>query len=343
MNYDLNGAPPAIPIGSTVLVTGISGYIGSHVADQLLQAGYRVRGTVRDESKGKLVRELFAEKYGDDRIETVIVADMAQAGAFDEACKGVTGVAHVASDMSFSADPNKVIPSVIAGAINVASSAAKEPSIKRFVYTSSSTAILMPRLNEEFTISTDQWDDEAVAKAWAPPPYEPDRAFPVYAASKTQAEQEMWKFAREKKPGFVLNAVLPNYNLGTVLSDKLSISSGAAVRRVYETGEVGVVAQRLGPQWMVDVQDTARLHVAALVDPDVENQRILAFAHPFNWNDVLACLRKLAPDRSWADDMEGLGRDLSKLDNRPGAELLRKFGRSGWTSMEESVKNNAGL
>ena len=29
-----------IPKGSTVLVTGVTGFIASHVADQLLQAGY---------------------------------------------------------------------------------------------------------------------------------------------------------------------------------------------------------------------------------------------------------------------------------------------------------------
>ena len=88
MNYDLRGNPPAIPIGSVVLVTGISGYIGSHVADQLLQSGFRVRGTVRNKSKAKWVKELFAKKYGEDKIEIVIVADMAQTGAFDEACEG---------------------------------------------------------------------------------------------------------------------------------------------------------------------------------------------------------------------------------------------------------------
>lgn len=88
MNYDLRSKTPAIPIGSLVLVTGISGYIGSHIADQLLQAGYRVRGTVRDEIKGAWVRDLFAEKYGQDRIEIAMVADMVQPGAYDEACKG---------------------------------------------------------------------------------------------------------------------------------------------------------------------------------------------------------------------------------------------------------------
>ncbi len=245
--------------------------------------------------------------------------------------------------MSDSPDPNKLIPSVIAGTINALTAASKTPSIKRFVFTSSSTAILIPRLNEVFTITTSQWNDDAVAKAWEPSPYEADRAFTVYAASKTQAEREVWKFVKEKKPGFVVNTILPNFNMGAILSDRQSASTGAAVKNLYETGNVEEVAKRYGPQWMVDVQDTARLHVAALVDPDVENQRILAFAHPFNWNDVLACLRKLAPGRTFPDDVEDLERDLSQLDNQPSAEMLRKFGRSGWTTMEDSVRDNVGL
>ncbi|KAL8955791.1 MAG: hypothetical protein Q9183_006524, partial [Haloplaca sp. 2 TL-2023] len=87
MNYDLKGKKPAIPLDALVLVTGISGYIGSHVADQLLQAGYRVRGTTRDENKASWVKDMFEKKYGFKRVETVIVKDMAQEGAFDEACK----------------------------------------------------------------------------------------------------------------------------------------------------------------------------------------------------------------------------------------------------------------
>ncbi|KAL8795898.1 MAG: hypothetical protein Q9182_007470 [Xanthomendoza sp. 2 TL-2023] len=343
MNYDLRGQSPAIPLNSLILVTGISGYIGSHVADQLLQAGFRVRGTVRNSSKGDWVRELFGTKYGPEKIEIVIVAEMAHPDAFDEACKGVSGIIHVASDLTFSPDPNLVIPTTIAGALNAASAAAKSPSIKRFIYTSSSAALLLARTNEPFTITNKQWNDQAVQQAWAPPPYTDDRRLAVYGASKTQAEQALWKFVEEQHPGFVLNAVLPNFNIGKILSDQGSLSSGGAVKWIVEGGEMGRLTAMFGPQWMVNVQDTARLHVAALIDPEVINERILAFAYPFNFNDVLACLRKLDPGRDdWPGDVEGLGRDLSELDNEPGKELLRRFGREGWMGLEESVRDNAG-
>lgn len=83
------GAPPVLESGSLVLVTGANGYIGSHVADQLIQAGYRVRGTARDASKVAWLKEMFDQKYGPGKFESVVVEDMAKAGAYDEACKGV--------------------------------------------------------------------------------------------------------------------------------------------------------------------------------------------------------------------------------------------------------------
>lgn len=89
MPLSFNGKPPVIPPGSTVLVTGANGYIGSHVADQLIQAGYLVRGTSRDATKTAWMSELFDTKYGKDKFEAVVVKDMAESGAYDEACKGM--------------------------------------------------------------------------------------------------------------------------------------------------------------------------------------------------------------------------------------------------------------
>lgn len=78
----------AIPEGSTVLVTGVNGYIGSQTAEQLLLAGYKVRGTVRDASRAQWVKELFDKKYGPGKFELFVVPHMNADGAFDEAVKG---------------------------------------------------------------------------------------------------------------------------------------------------------------------------------------------------------------------------------------------------------------
>ena len=43
-----------------VLLTGISGFLGGHVALQLLQQGYTVRGSVRSLDKAEKVRKTLA-------------------------------------------------------------------------------------------------------------------------------------------------------------------------------------------------------------------------------------------------------------------------------------------
>ena len=78
----------ALPKGSLVLVTGANGFIASHVVDQLLQAGFNVRGTVREAAKADWLKEYVVEKYGKGRFEVAVVPDMSVKGAFDEAVKG---------------------------------------------------------------------------------------------------------------------------------------------------------------------------------------------------------------------------------------------------------------
>lgn len=112
--------------------------------------------------------------------------------------------------MTFDPDPKKVIPPTIAGAINALKSAYGEPSVKRFVFTSSSTAAIIPTKDQERTVITkDSWNERAVKEAWADPPFDDERFLWTYGASKTQAEQEVWKFHnenREKRPDLIVNA-----------------------------------------------------------------------------------------------------------------------------------------
>lgn len=102
-------------------------------------------------------------------------------------------------------DPTTAITGVIAGAVNTLKSAAKEPSVKAFVYTSSSWAAASPKANVKLSIDSNSWNKVAEKAAWASPPYTADRTMDVYAAGKSQAEAASWEFMKSQKPGFVFN------------------------------------------------------------------------------------------------------------------------------------------
>ena len=78
---------PALLQGSWVLITGVNGFIASHTADQLLAAGYKVRGTVRNLEKARWLYDVFAP-YGEDNFTLAEVQDISSDGAFDQAIKG---------------------------------------------------------------------------------------------------------------------------------------------------------------------------------------------------------------------------------------------------------------
>ncbi|GFF38211.1 aldehyde reductase 2 [Aspergillus udagawae] len=331
---------PAIPQGSMVLITGVNGFIGSHIADQFLTFGYKVRGTTRSLEKNAWISTLFDKKYGPGNFELVAVPDMVAQDAFVEAVKGVSAVVHTATIFSLDPNPHNVIPGTISGTVNALEAAAQEPSVKRFVLTSSSCAALIPKPNNPVKVTTDTWNDEAVELAYRDPPYEPERALPVYAASKTLSEKEAWKFMDEKKPSFTLNAVLPNMNFGASLdvTNQGHPSTSAIVAELFkgDTNYLGGIT----PQYFVDVQDDAILHVAAAIHPGVQSERVFAFAAPVNGDGVLAILRKLYPGRSFPANFQA-EEDLSEIVPRKRAEaLLREMGRDGWTSLEESIKRN---
>lgn len=152
-----------------MVVTGANGFIASHVVDQLLQAGFRVRGTVRSSKRGGWTVDYFNRKYGDGKFELIEVPEMGDAGAFDEAVKGAAGYIQMATPVMESYDPNVAVPNVVNGVLNGLKAAASEPSIKRFVMTSSSTAAVSPQPNKVFSVTPETWNDEVVKQAWIPP------------------------------------------------------------------------------------------------------------------------------------------------------------------------------
>lgn len=92
-------------------------------------------------------------------------------------------------------------------------------------------------------------------------------------------------------------------------------------------------------EFTVDVQDIALLHVGGLLLPGVQNERLFGFANRMNTNTQLAVLRKVFPEKSFAEDLPGLMLDKSTISTESALEVLKKMGRDGWTSEEESWTN----
>lgn len=331
-----------------MFVTGVSGLIGSHVADHLLRAGYRVRGAVRTEQEAQMVQEIYAKRHprSTELFQTVIVADMKLPGAFTGQLAGCEGVAHVASDLSFSPDPNVVITGCVNGIRSILEEAKLTPSVKRFVYTSSSNAATRPLVDEVRHVDSSSWNEGILEEAWAPPPYGPDRAYAVYAASKVACERAAWAFMEDERPSFTFNTVLPNYTSGIVLQPMEIPGAGSTARWVrdvydhpFEESFVSILRDD-APQWQVDAEDIAKLHLAALIFEDVSNERLFGFAHKFNFNSFLQSFRKIAPERDWPADQPRLEMPSTAIENTRSVELLERFGANGWVPFQESVRRS---
>ncbi len=352
-----------IPQGSWVMVTGATGFVGSHVAKAFLERGFRVRGTVRDLDRASWLTNDVMKKYADrGDFELAHVPDLAADGAFDEAIKGISAIAHVASILTFDPDPNNVIPRTVTGATSVLHAAMRESSVKAFVYTSSIGAVTMPRPGNVTPITWDTYNDFATRASWAPPPYEPSRGMLTYMASKVAAEKAVWKFVEERKPHFTINSIPPSAIMGQALNKAHNEGIGAWVRNLYDgdtsfwgphgASKLISVLDRQ-PKVMpsdpdgsyadygVDVKDVAVLHVAAVLDPSVNHARLQAWGHKCNGNDILAIMRKHYPQHAFVDDLANQTVLGFSADFTIPLALLKKWaGQDGWKPLEVTVVEN---
>ncbi|KAL2675759.1 hypothetical protein Neosp_011950 [[Neocosmospora] mangrovei] len=170
----MSESPTAIPQGSWVLVTGANGYSGSHVVMELLKQGFNVRGTVRNlEYSQWLLNHPSVKPFVDQGRVELVLADTSKPDDFDEAVKGVAAVIHLAIVSDISPDPDTAIPATVEAALTVCRAAAKAPSVKRFVFSSTFWAAVMPVPGDSSTITNlETWNEGMVEAARAPPPYE---------------------------------------------------------------------------------------------------------------------------------------------------------------------------
>lgn len=199
---------------SVVLVTGGSGFIGSHCILQLLGAGHAVRTTVRHLKREAEVRALL-KQGGAEPGEglSFFAAELENDAGWAEAVQGCDYVLHVASPLPPHVPKNadELIVPAREGTLRVLR-AARDAGVKRVVVTSSFTAIGYGHAPQKTMFNETSWTDPNAAGVLP------------YAKSKTLAERAAWDFVARDGSALELAVVNPVMVFGPVLGPDYSAS-----------------------------------------------------------------------------------------------------------------------
>ncbi|WP_329446208.1 NAD-dependent epimerase/dehydratase family protein [Streptomyces canus] len=258
-----NAAPSPSERG-TVLVTGGTGFVGSHSIARLIGEGYRTRVTVRQTGQEAEVLAALRQAEVDPagRLEFV-VADLGADHGWVDAMDGVSHVLHHASPFPLTPPEteDEVIRPARDGALRVLS-AARRARIPRVVMTSSYAAV-------GYTVKPGNHYSEA---DWTDPGTE---GLPAYHKSKVLAERAAWDYVRTH-PDIELAVVNPTGIFGPRLGNRPSASVGLVKGML--TGQMPVVpVMYFG---VVDVRDVVDLHLRAMLHPKAAGERFIAVSGP---------------------------------------------------------------
>ncbi len=256
--------------GEQVLVTGGTGFIGAHCILQLLDAGYRVRTTVRSLQREPDVRAMLqvgGTKSGAAANNlSFVAADLTNDANWPNTVAGCDFVLHVASPLPLQVPKHEddlIIPAR-EGTLRVLR-AARDAKVKRVVVTSSFAAIGYGHKNPNQNFDETSWSDPTGSDISA------------YAKSKTLAERAAWDFIAKEGGQLELAAVNPVGVFGPVLGPDYSTS----IQIVSRLLDGKIPACPRFDFGVVDVRDVADLHLRAMTNPAAKGERFLAVSGDF--------------------------------------------------------------
>ena len=259
-----------------VLVTGGSGFIAQHCILTVLQAGYRVRTTLRSLSREAEVRGNLSTGgiEAGDRL-SFVAANLSADDGWSEAATGCTSVIHGASPTP---SGNQVreedwIRPAVDGNLRVLR-AARDAGARRVVLTSAFGAIGVGHKPRSRPFDETDWSDL-------------DGNVALYQKSKTLAERASWDFIAREGGELELATVNPTTVLGPALGPDYSHSI-RLIKNMID-GQPGCPKVNT---CVVDARDVADLHLRAMTNPSAKGERFLAASGESLWLAEIAKLLK---------------------------------------------------
>jgi dihydroflavonol-4-reductase len=170
----------------TTLVTGASGFVGSHVARLLAERGEPVRVLLRPTSRTHVLEGIACER---------VIGDLRRPEDLETVLRGVRRVFHVAADYRlWSRDPADIYCNNVEGTRNLLS-AARHAGVERFVYTSTVATVAVPTEGGGLP-------DESTRASL-------EQMIGHYKRSKFIAEREVMAAAEDGMPVVIVNPTTP--------------------------------------------------------------------------------------------------------------------------------------
>lgn len=309
-----------------VTVTGASGYLGTHVVEQLLRAGHPVVATTRSKASAEATRRVLETVGAPTASLRFVTASLESDDGWSDAVGGSTYVIHTASPFppAQPTDANELIVPARDGALRVLR-AANVAGVRRVVFTSSFAAVGYSRSDLSRPFTEDDWTDGF------------DTANTPYVQSKTIAERAAWDYVGQGDVALELAVVNPVAIIGPVHSTDFASSIGLVLMLL--TGVMpGNPKLSFG---IVDVRDVADLHLRAMTNPAAAGQRFLAVSKSPVWvHEVATHLRRSLPDYSAKVPRRQLPNWLVKLaaKRQPAlASFVSEIGKTKYISNERAV------
>lgn len=268
-----------------VLLTGITGFLGSHTAIQLLNKGYEVVGTMRDLARADSIRAVLGKHTTHlDRLH-LAQAELTDAQVWPGLMQGVQYVQHIASPFPkvLPKNDDELVVPAREGVLSILR-AASQHGVKRVVLTSSSGAVLYgkPKAQRSGVFDETVWTDATNLEDTTP-----------YFRSKTIAERAAWNFMASDRSGMELTTVLPGAILGPLLEEDFSGSANIVIKSL--DGSIPAVPN-IGFD-AVDVRSVANLLLLAMEKPQAANQRYIGSEGYLSFKDIADILRQEYPKR----------------------------------------------
>jgi len=266
-----------------VLVTGASGYIGSHIVANLLSKGRKVRATVRDTSDPDRVDHIRSMEVPEGGSLEIVEMDLLDGVSVHRAVSGCSSVIHTAAVVVLkSKKPQERIvdPSVI-GTKNVLDAIDASGTVERLVHTSSTAAIRPQKWKDGQTLTTETWADDATIEN------------NPYGLAKFSSERIVREWHEKKDSSRTrMVTINPCVVLGPPLSKRHLNGSISFVMTLLNREIPAVVPMHIS---IVDVRDVAEAHVRALTQGDNAG-RYLVVSGQMWFKDIAKSLKKANPD-----------------------------------------------